>query len=117
MYEDQRSENERLQSVLDAARLRQRNEAQSESARNRDRQPGLSVERLKAQTGALRYQQMSRAERLTALGVDPATSDDLLRQLFGRGNDGKLAADLKKADPHKYRVLREGAIATGTYAN
>jgi hypothetical protein len=79
--------------------------------------PPVSAEQAKARAGAHQWlHKMTDAQKIAALGVDPSTVNPKeAAKLFGRGADTKLATDLHKADPAKYRVLREVAIALGSY--
>jgi hypothetical protein len=58
---------------------------------------------------------MTRAEKLAGIGVDPSTSDDLLRRIFGRGADGAVGNDLMKSSPARYRLLKEASLILDIY--
>jgi hypothetical protein len=111
LYEAKVAENETLTAVIAASRV----------AANTPQNKGsvkavITCERLRAMVGDLAYNQMPRASKIVALGGDPNTSDETLKKLFGRGNDGKLAADLQRSDPRSYATLREVALGLNLYA-
>ncbi len=110
LYKAQRDENERLQAVITATRSSVTPAPQSAKA-------PVSAERLRSTLGPLTLLRMSRAEKLQSIGVDPASvTDDGLHKLFGRGNDGKAAAELSKVNPGRYALLREAADLLRLYA-
>jgi len=110
LYSQQKLENERLQAVITATRS-------ARAAAPQSVKPAMTAERLRASVGDLALLKMSRDEKLQSLGVDPASvTDDGLHKLFGRGNDGKAAAELSKVNPGRYGLLREAAVLLGRYA-
>ena len=73
--------------------------------------PEVTVSKLEQQIGSTRlHHGLSREQKLSALGVDPNTTDARLAQLFGGKADSAAANDLHKTDPVQYRKLREAAI-------
>ncbi len=79
----------------------------------KDGRPAMTADKLRALWGDKRYLHGStEAEKLTAIGVEPTVDRGLLLTLFGKaseGNDGKAAQELMKANPARYRLLREAA--------
>jgi hypothetical protein len=112
LYEQKVEENDRLSAVIAASRI-----ATSTPA-NKSHRPAITAARMRALVGDAAYLNMSRTEKLVALGVDPASaSDDLLRRAFGRGAAGSVGADLHKTSPARYSLLREAALALNIYGN
>jgi hypothetical protein len=112
LYNEKVAENDRLSSVIAASRI-----ATSAPA-NKSHRPAITAARMRAMVGDAAYLNMSRTEKLVALGVDPASaSDDLLRRTFGRGAAGSVGADLHKTSPARYGLLREAALALNIYGN
>jgi hypothetical protein len=109
MYEAKLEETERLNAIITAGRI-----AASAPA-NKSHKPVVTAQRLRAMVGDATFLGMSRTEKLVALGVDPATPDDVLLKGWGRGNDGRFAQDLMKTDPRKYGLLKEAALALNLY--
>jgi hypothetical protein len=109
LYEAKIEETDRLNAVITAGRI-----AASAPA-NKSHKPVVTTQRLRAMVGDATFLGMSRTEKLVAIGVDPATPDDVLRRGWGRGNDGQFAQDLMKTDPRKYGLLREAAIALNIF--
>jgi hypothetical protein len=76
----------------------------------------VPASRVKALLGPLALLKMTRDEKLQSLGVDPASvTDDGLKKIFGRGNDGKMGGDLQKTSPARYAQLREAALLLNVY--
>ncbi len=88
----------------------------SSSAPGKSVQPKLTAQRLRATVGELGWLNMSRADRLMAIGCDPSISDDFLRKVFGRNSVGTVGRDLQRTDPSRHALLREAAHCTGMYA-
>ena len=110
LYQEQRAESERLKGIIAAARLA------PQPARNDDRRPTVSAEHVRRSLGPLALHKMTRDEKVASVGVDPrSVTDSALKMLFGRGNDGVAAKELRLTDPAKYRTLREAALLTGAY--
>jgi hypothetical protein len=112
LYRAEKLEKESLQNLQAATR------SQSTTAHpSLNTRPSMTADRVRAINGLGTVHQMSRAQKLQALGVDPSTiSDDGLRALFGRKQDGKLAQDLFKTNPGRYRLLKECADILNLYA-
>ena len=79
--------------------------------------PPVSAAQAQARSGALQWNhRMSDDQKIAALGIPPdSVSVKEAAKIFGRGADAKLASDLHKSDPTRYRFLREVAKATGVY--
>jgi hypothetical protein len=107
-----RAENERLKSVLAAAKI----SSTPTAANQKSAKPVLTAERFKALVGPVAVLQMTRQEKLSGLGLDPSSvSDDYLKQVFGRGADGAFGQELIRTSPQRYYLLREAAIILGIY--
>jgi hypothetical protein len=110
LYLAQKEQNEALQGVLLATR------SQAVTANPLNTKPSVTSDRVRAIHGD-GFHKLSRAQKLQSLGVDPVSiSDDGLKALFGRGNDGKLAQDLAKTNMGRYRLLKECALILNIYA-
>ena len=110
LYEGQAAKTAQLEAVIAAGRL------QSSTAKGDDRKPAVTAQRLKAMLGPVGWLNSTRDEKLVGLGLNPREVDDnLLKKLFGRGNDGKAAQDLHKQNPYRYRVLKEASEALDVY--
>lgn len=115
LYEDSKTRLEQLENELSAVRTAQAAQHATDTFRQNDRRPAVDAEQVKARAGAS-WHQMSRDGKLSALGIDPTSiTDERLRQLFGRGNDGKLSSDLHKSNPFQYRRLKQAALALDIY--
>lgn len=113
LYEQQQAELESLKNLVAATRVTQ----QSAGIPDKDRKPVVSAERARGLVGELAWSKMTDAQRVASLGIDPGTLDHgLLRRAFGRGGDSRLAQDLYKTSPFKYRTFKEAAIALNIYA-
>ncbi len=113
LYEQQQAELESLKNLVAATRITQ----QSAGTPDKDRKPVVSADRARALVGELAWSRMTDAQRIASLGIDPGTLDHgLLRRAFGRGGDSRLAQDLYKTSPFKYRTFKEAAIALNIYA-
>lgn len=109
LYEAQKLENTRLANLLTASRV-------SSSAAPKSVKPSITADRARAMVGALAWQKMTRDERLISVGVDPkSVTNEGLRKIFGRGNDGSIGQDLMKTSPSRYSALKEAALAVGVY--
>jgi hypothetical protein len=113
LYEESKAENERLKVVMTAARI---NGTPSTAAGAANRHRG-AANRVRAVVGDAGFHQMSRAERLTAVGCDPTISDEFLKKVYGRGNNGAIGRDLHRTDPEKYALLREASLILNIFAN
>ena len=113
LYETQASELEALKNLVAATRVTQ----QSAGTPDKDRKPAVSADRARALVGEFEWSRMTESQRISSLGVDPATVDrGLLHRAFGRGADSKLANDMyKKTSPYRYRVLREVAVVLNIF--
>lgn len=104
LYEQQRAENEALKAQLGAVR-------ENKTARTDTRRVD-SMEMVRDRMGRAQWFQLSEAQKLTSLGLDPQTVDkQQLRSLFGAKSDGSYAVDFQKTNPFRYRQLREAALA------
>jgi len=71
-----------------------------------------SMEQVRERVGRAMWFQFSESQKLTALGLDPATVDkNQLRSLFGAKSDGAYAVDFMKTSPYRYRQLKQAALA------
>jgi hypothetical protein len=112
MYSEMREENTRLKAIMTAARI----EGKPVHAPGADRKPAVSAEHVRRSLGPLAMHNMTRNQKLEALGLNPeAVSDGALKKLFGRGNDGVAAKDLHNADPLRLKQLREAALLLNVY--
>jgi hypothetical protein len=110
LYLAEKAEKEQAHAVLAATR------SQTASSANANQKPVITADRFKATVGPVAFLNMTRDAKLRGMGADPAAiSDDGLYALFGRGNDGKLAQDLMKSNPGKYRTLKEYALVLNIY--
>ena len=113
LYAEVQAENERLKAVITASRI-----APVVDNPQKDLKPAISAARVKALVGQSGINRMTRAEKVSALGLSPSeVSDDLLRACFGRGNDGNAASELYKTSPLRYRQLKEASLLLGIYSN
>lgn len=113
LLEEQRAENERLRAIITASRI-----APVADHPQKDAKPAISAARLTATLGQTQINRMTRAEKLSALGLEPSSVDEaFLRQCFGRGNDGSAASELHKTSPLRYRQLKEASLLLGIFAN
>lgn len=112
LYEAQNERIRHLEDVISAGRMQPVTDHPLKDAK-----PASTAAQVRAQWGAVRFLNATRAEKLTALGVDPnGVDDNLLQKGFGRGNDGKVAGELMRMSPLRYRQLKESAIILGIYA-
>ncbi|HMH13270.1 MAG TPA: hypothetical protein VK578_09195 [Edaphobacter sp.] len=111
LYLEQKEQTDLLQNVITAARI-----GQSSNPANKDAKPAITAERFKRMVDPVEFLRMTRDNKLRGLGIDPASiTDETLRQLFGRGNDGKLAGDLSKSNLGRYYLLKEAALVLNIY--
>jgi hypothetical protein len=109
LYRQERQRREDLEATLAAARIKP-----MPSAPGADIRP-KTFEQARAQVGPSRWSRMSNAERLVAMNQDPTQDLGFVRQLWGRGADPRISADLHKTNPLKYRQTREAALALGLF--
>ena len=70
------------------------------------------MEQVRDRMGRATWFQLSEAGKLTALGLDPSSVDKTqLRSLFGKSTDTAFAVDFMKTNPHRYKQLRQAALA------
>src|SRR5216683_1217608 len=100
LYEEKSAEVDTLNAVIAASRVATNTPA------GKSFKPVITADRLRAMVGDLAYHKMPRKDKIVALGGDPATSDEVLKKAFGRGNDGVFANDLHRSDPRKYSLYR-----------
>lgn len=113
MYLAERAKADQLREVLAAARINPDRPTAKEAGG-----PTKSAEQVKAQLGQVQMLNLTREQKLAALGVVDATvTDEFLRCLFGRSNTGQLAKDLHITSPARYALLKQCAILTGAYCN
>jgi hypothetical protein len=81
--------------------------------------PPVSAEQARARAGAFEWNhKLTDTQKIAALGVDPSTVNLAeAKKIFGRGANAQLGVALHKADPAKYKVLREVSMAVGSYGN
>src|SRR5437899_2200533 len=93
---------DRLNAVIAAGKL-----APSAPHPQRDARPGVTAAELRAKVGPVAWHKMSETEKIVGLGQNPSEIDrDFLKKVFGRGSDGRVALDLEKTSPPRYKVLR-----------
>jgi hypothetical protein len=110
---DLRAENTRLKASLAAVRL-----GSTPSGGRNSGQPTITAARFRAEIGLNNLRGMPRDEKLRGLGLDPAiVNNDYLEQIFCIGNDGTAAAELMRANPLRYRQLKEAANLLGIYGS
>jgi hypothetical protein len=113
LYYQSQEKIQELENVIKASRIKPVSEHPSKDAK-----PGMTDEKLRAQIGANAYGNLSRADKVAALGVDPSTVDEVfLRKCFGKSNSGVEAKELFNSNPLRYRVLKEVAKALNIYSN
>jgi hypothetical protein len=104
LYTAQKAENEALKAQLGA--VRENREARS------DKRTVDTMEQVRDRMGRATWFQLTEAQKLSALGLDPSTVDkNQLRTLFGAKSDGSYAVDFQKTNPYRYKQLREAALA------
>jgi hypothetical protein len=104
LYQQQKQEAEALKAQLGAVR-------ENRTAAT-DKRTVTSMERTRDLMGRATWFQLSEAQKITALGVDPASVDKAqLRTLFGKATDTSAAVDFMKTNPYRYKQLREVALA------
>jgi len=78
--------------------------------------PAISADKFERTVGRVAILNMSRDQKVAGLGHDPASiKDSYVRSLFGKGNSGVEAADLMRANPKRYRELKEVALLLNIY--
>lgn len=113
LYKAQQVEIDDLKAVISAARLN----GTGSASKLDDRKPSVTAERFKRMVDPVAFLRMTRNEKLAGIGVDPASvSDERLKALFGRGNNGREASELHKLNPYRYKILREAAEILNLYA-
>jgi hypothetical protein len=71
-----------------------------------------TMEQVRGRMGHAAWFQLSEAQKLSALGLDPASIDkSQLRTLFGRHTDTAAAVDFAKVNQYRYAQLRQAALA------
>jgi hypothetical protein len=71
-----------------------------------------TMEMVRERVGRTTWFQLTEAQKLTALGLDPASVDKVqLRTLFGKNTDTAAAVDYARAQPFRYKQLRQAALA------
>lgn len=109
LYKQSKADQAALQAVVAAAQI-------GRPAGGPNPQPVMTDARLRGTLSQLEYRNLSRDARVSAYGLDPATvKDSLLFDLFGRGNDGKAAQELQRANGGRYSLLKQVAITTGIF--
>lgn len=111
LYEAERQKREIAESTL--ASIREQGVKHSSPAGG----PPVSAAQAKARAGNMQWlHKMTPEQKIASLGIPPeSVSQAEAAKLFKRGADPKLGMALHKADPAKYRILREVAIAVGSY--
>jgi len=105
LYKQERQRREDLEATLAAARIQPTQQAPGADIRPK------TFEQARAQVGLARWHRMSNSEKLISLGQSPEQDLGFVRQLWGKGADPRLSADLFKSNPVKYRQTREAAHA------
>jgi chorismate mutase len=115
---DQRNQqNEYYHLYLQEKQAREAAEAANKAVRDNhtaraDTRTVTTMERTRDLMGRAAWFQLTEAQKISALGVDPATVDkQLLRTLFGKNTDTAAAVDYAKANPYKYKQFREVSLA------
>jgi hypothetical protein len=104
LYQQQKQEAEALKAQLGAVR-------ENRTARA-DTRTVDTMEQVRERVGRATWFQFSEAQKLTALGLDPATVDkNQLRTLFGRNTDTAFAVDFMKTNPYLYKQYRQASLA------
>jgi hypothetical protein len=110
LYEQRKEENARLQAILTAGRVSRPTAPQSVKAT-------VLAEQVKARLGPATFHQMTRNEKLQAVGVDPKSiTNEGLSKIFGRGNDGTVGRDLMRTSPQRYAQLRQASLILNLFA-
>lgn len=109
LYAQERQRREDLEATLAAARVQP-----IQAAPGADIHP-KSFEQARAQVGPARWHRMSNAEKLVALNQDPNQDLGFVRQLWGKGADPRVSADLHKSNPVLYRRTKQAALALNIY--
>jgi hypothetical protein len=113
MYEQERKQREIAEGKLQSVRTQGQKSSTSAGG------PPVSAAQAKARAGDHQWNhKMTDAQKIAALGVPPdSVSVKEAQKFFGRGADTKTANDLMKADPARYRTLKQVALAVGVYGN
>jgi hypothetical protein len=115
LYESLQAEVDSLKSVISSARLN--GVATSQQPADKDKKIAVTADRFRRMVDPVAFLKLTRDEKLTGIGVDPASvTDDRLKALFGRGNSGREAGELFKSSPYRYRQLKEAAEILNLYA-
>lgn len=109
LYLAEKRRTEDLKSVISASRMQP-----TPAAPGADIKP-KTFEQARGQVGLARWHRMSNSEKLVTLGQSPEQDLGFVRQLWGKGADPRLSADLHKTNPLKYRQTREAAHALGIF--
>lgn len=111
LYESEKVKRELAESTLAGIRANQQNVSGKDNTR-----PAITTEQAKARMGLRAWNAQSTAQRVAALGVEPSAENlEAAKKVFGRGAPTALANDLMKSNPARYRLLREVALASGSY--
>jgi len=112
LYMQEKKRREDTEAILNAARVRP-----AQPIPGADVKP-KTFEQARAQVGVTRWNHtLTNSDRLLAMGQDPNQDLGFVRQLWGKGADPRIAQDLFKSNPKKYRETKEAALALGIWRN
>lgn len=111
LYEQERQRRQTVENTLESIRTQGQKHISPAGG------PPVSAEQAKRRAGDFEWlHRMTPEQKISALGVDPKSVNvKEAAKIFGRNADTKLGSDLMKADPAKYRTLKQVAIAVGVY--
>jgi hypothetical protein len=112
LYEQERKRAELAESTLAAIR----EQGVKHGGGNTGGAP-VSAEQARRRAGDMAWlHRMTPEQKIAALGIPPESVDQKeAAKIFRRGADPALGTALHKADPQKYRILREVSKAIGSY--
>jgi len=113
-----RQKNAELEAQLAAVRAGQQTRSQQDAFSRESSGRITDAARTQARLGNEWYL-MTQAQKFAAVGIDPQTvtpeTKEHARRIFGRGADTAAAVDLSRANPGRYKQLKEVAQITGVY--
>jgi hypothetical protein len=113
LYEAEKQKRELAEGTLNNIRTSQHKVSSSDNTR-----PAITAEQARARMGLRAWNALTTTQRVAALGVEPSAENlEAAAEVFGRSAPTTLANDLMKSNPARYRMLREVAHASGSYAN
>jgi hypothetical protein len=112
LYEAERQQREIAENTLQSIRTQGQKHSSTSTGG-----PPISAAQAKARAGDHAWlHSMTDTQKIAALGIPPETVNvKEAAKIFGRGADPKLGSDLMKADPAKYRTLKQVALAVGAF--